>query len=228
MDSPDSDSDVLLLTLRDPLSLPNKYRTATTPTNIPIPILITILTDEPKLPPVPVTILTVFLGSGKTTLVQYILDSTQHGKRVAVIENKVAPTSSLGYGSTTKSEAPLSVETMIALNGTDSNNSSLASLIELPNGCLCCTVKDSLIDTLELLLTKRRDFDYMLIKCSGLANTGPIVGVFWLDDALESRLRLDGIVCLVDCGNIKMQLRETAVCGGNGGNDGGGGGEAAQ
>mmetsp|Transcript_53882 Transcript_53882/g.64837 ORF Transcript_53882/g.64837 Transcript_53882/m.64837 type:complete len:89 (-) Transcript_53882:183-449(-) len=77
---------------------------------------------------------------------------------------------------------------MIALDGT-SQNSSLASLIELPNGCMCCTVKDSLVETLELLLTKRQDFDYMLIECSGLANPGPIASVFWLDDALESRLR---------------------------------------
>mmetsp|Transcript_48470 Transcript_48470/g.56651 ORF Transcript_48470/g.56651 Transcript_48470/m.56651 type:complete len:113 (-) Transcript_48470:204-542(-) len=68
----------------------------------------------------------------------------------------------------------------------------------------------------------------MLIKCNGLANLGPIAGVFWLDDALESQLQLDGIMCLVDCVNIEMYLRETAICGGNSGNDGGGGGEAAQ
>ena len=152
---------------------------------------------------------------------QYILNSTQHGKRIAVIENEVAPSSTSGFSNSTETEAPLSVETMIALDGTDEHNSSLASLIELPNGCMCCTVKDSLVETLELLLTKRRDFDYMLIECSGLANPGPIASVFWLDDALERRLRLDGIVCLVDCVNIEMQLRETVVCGGNDGNDGG-------
>eukprot|EP00592_Proboscia_alata_P027385 CAMPEP_0194445638 /NCGR_PEP_ID=MMETSP0176-20130528/127980_1 /TAXON_ID=216777 /ORGANISM="Proboscia alata, Strain PI-D3" /LENGTH=308 /DNA_ID=CAMNT_0039272233 /DNA_START=335 /DNA_END=1262 /DNA_ORIENTATION=+ len=151
------------------------------------------------------TILTGFLGSGKTTLVQYIVNSIQHRKHIAVIENKVAPTSSSGYGSTT-----------------DSNNSFLASLIKLPNGCLCCTVKDSLVETLKLLLTKRRDFDYMLIKCNGLANPGPITGVFRLDDALESRLRLDGI------GEYRDAAERNGVLWGDGGNDDGGGGEAAQ
>mmetsp|Transcript_3786 Transcript_3786/g.4131 ORF Transcript_3786/g.4131 Transcript_3786/m.4131 type:complete len:137 (-) Transcript_3786:44-454(-) len=76
-----------------------------------------------------------------------------------------------------------------------------------------CTVKDFIVKTLKLLLTKRQYFHYMLIEYSGLANPRPIASVFWLDDALESRLRLDGIMCLVDCVNIKMQLRETAVCG---------------
>ena len=72
-----------------------------------------------------------------------------------------------------------------------------------------CTVKDSLVATLENLLTKRQDLDYILIECSGMANPGPIASLFWLDDALESRLRLDGIVTLCDAANIERQLQET-------------------
>lgn len=147
------------------------------------------------LPPCPVTILSGFLGSGKTTLVQYILQSPDHGKRIAVIENE------FGEG--------LAIESMIARDGLDPSSTSLQDLIELPNGCICCTVKDSLVATLELLLDRRRDLDYILIEASGMANPGPIASVFWLDGALESRLKLDGIVTVVDGVNILEQLEST-------------------
>mmetsp|Transcript_5082 Transcript_5082/g.12124 ORF Transcript_5082/g.12124 Transcript_5082/m.12124 type:complete len:499 (-) Transcript_5082:1033-2529(-) len=150
--------------------------------------------DElPILLPCPVTILSGFLGSGKTTLIQYILKSPDHGKRIAVIENE--------YGE------GLAVESMIARDGVGNNN--LQDLIELPNGCICCTVKDSLVSTLESLLDKRQDLDYILIEASGMANPGPIASVFWLDEALESRLQLDGIVTLVDANRIIEQLETT-------------------
>lgn len=149
---------------------------------------------KPALPPCPVTILSGFLGSGKTTLIQYILKSPDHGKRIAVIENE--------YGE------GLAVESMIARDGVGDNN-NLQDLIELPNGCICCTVKDSLVSTLENLLDKRQDLDYILIEASGMANPGPIASVFWLDDALESRLQLDGIVTLVDSNRILAQLAST-------------------
>jgi G3E family GTPase len=145
-----------------------------------------------ELPPCPVTILSGFLGSGKTSLVQYILKSPDHGKRIAVIENE------FGEG--------LSVESLIARDGI--NNQSLTDLIELPNGCICCTVKDSLVSTLENLLDKRKDLDYILIECSGMANPGPIASLFWLDEGL-SRLRLDGIVTVVDAANLERQLART-------------------
>jgi len=154
--------------------------------------------DTSMIPPCPVTILSGFLGAGKTTLIQYILRSPDHGKRIAVIENEFA-----------NSSEGLQVESLIARDGLDETNNNLQDLIELPNGCICCTVKDSLVVTLENLLEKRRDLDYILIECSGLANPGPIAATFWLDDALESRLRLDGIVTLVDAVNISHQLTTT-------------------
>lgn len=164
-------------------------------------------TSSPLPPPCPVTILTGFLGAGKTTLVQYILQSPYHGKRIAVIENEFGgDKNNISDGTKTTSSA-LSIESMIARDGLTSE--SLQEFIELPNGCICCTVKDSLVLTLEQLLDKRSDLDYILIECSGLANPGPIASIFWLDDALESRLRLDGIVTLVDAYRIEQQLTET-------------------
>jgi G3E family GTPase len=169
--------------------------------------------DEP-LAKVPVTILTGFLGSGKTSLIQFILKSPDHGKKIAVIENEFSGTSSVTTddvsqftGSQAEREG-LSIETLIARNGVDDSN--LTDLIELPNGCICCTVKDNLVEALETLVNKKRDLDYIIIECSGLANPGPIASIFWLDEAVESRLKLDGVVACVDARNIHMQLRETS------------------
>ena len=72
------------------------------------------------------------------------------------------------------------------------------------------TVKDSLVETLESLLAKRTDLDYIIIECSGMADPGPVASVFWLDDALESRIRLDGVVTLVDAKNIIHELQSTS------------------
>ncbi len=181
-----------------------------------------ILIEESKesLPVVPVTILTGFLGSGKTTLIQYILRSEDHGKKIAIIENEFSGASAAvgagagagagiddGRSPSNAEREGLSIETMIARDGTD--NSNLTDLIELPNGCICCTVKDSLVETLEALVNKKTDLDYIIIECSGMANPGPIASIFWLDDALESRLRLDGIVACVDARNFHLQLAET-------------------
>lgn len=106
---------------------------------------------------------------GKTTLIQYILKSPDHKKRIAVIENE------FGEG--------LAIESLIAKDGMEDQNNNLIDLIELPNGCVCCTVKDSLVATLESLLDKRQDLDYILIEASGMANPGVCsvcVCVLWL------------------------------------------------
>ena len=170
-----------------------------------------------ELPPVPVTILTGFLGSGKTTLLKNILTSKQHNRRIAVIENEFGGGESPSNLFNGLSQETLSVETMIAKDGTD--GSSLSDLIELPNGCVCCTVKDSLVETLENLLEKRSDLDYIIIECSGMADPGPVASIFWLDDALGSRLRLDGVVGVVDVMNILKQLEDTSSFNGGGGGD---------
>jgi len=178
---------------------------------------------------VPVTILTGFLGSGKTSLIQHILHSPDHGKRIAIIENEFSgstaaaatatPTPNMNNNNTSNAEKEgLNIETLIARDGTrtssnnyDSSKKNLLDLIELPNGCICCTVKDTLVETLEKLIEAKKDeLDYIIIECSGMANPGPIASIFWLDDALESRLTLDGIITCVDARNLRMQLVETS------------------
>lgn len=138
---------------------------------------------------VPVTILTGFLGSGKTTLLNYIL-SANHGKRIAVIENEFS--------------GGLGIEGMIAKSGLDGGN--LEGFFELNNGCICCTVKEDLLTTLEQLVIHKDRFDYIIIETTGVANPGPVITTFWSDDALESSLKLDGVVCVVDGVNIQSYL----------------------
>jgi G3E family GTPase len=133
--------------------------------------------------------LTGFLGSGKTTLLSLILRA-EHGKRIAVVENE------FGEG--------LGIESMIAKSGVD--GSSLEGFFELGNGCICCTVKDELASTLEQLVRHKDRFDYLIIETTGVANPGPIIETFWLDEELESCLKLDGVVTVVDAVNILREL----------------------
>lgn len=151
-----------------------------------LPILTTIPDPDKK---VPVTILTGFLGSGKTTLLNYIL-SANHGKKIAVIENEFS--------------GGLGIEGMIAKSGLDGGD--LSGFFELNNGCICCTIKEDLLTTLEQLVMHKDRFDYIIIETTGVANPGPVITTFWSDDAIESSLELDGVVCVVDSLNIQSYL----------------------
>jgi G3E family GTPase len=152
-----------------------------------LPNLVTIPDPDKK---VPVTILTGFLGSGKTTLLNYIL-SANHGKKIAVIENEFS--------------GGLGIEGMIAKSGLDGGD--LNGFFELNNGCICCTVKEDLLTTLEQLVMHKDRFDYIIIETTGVANPGPVITTFWSDDAIESSLKLDGVVCVVDSLNIQSYLQ---------------------
>jgi G3E family GTPase len=152
-----------------------------------IPVLVEVPSESSK--KVPVTILTGFLGAGKTTLLRYLLTAS-HGKRIAIIENEF----SLGMG----------IEGMIAMSGVD--GADMSNFFELNNGCICCTVKDNLLATLEQLVLHKDRFDYILIETTGVANPGPVISVFWADEGMESSLKLDGVVCVVDCVNIEGYL----------------------
>ncbi|KAH9329573.1 hypothetical protein KI387_001681 [Taxus chinensis] len=144
---------------------------------------------EPEHEPVGVTIITGYLGAGKSTLVNYILKE-EHGKKIAVILNE--------FGE------EVGVERAMITEG----DALVEEWVELPNGCICCTVKSSFVQALEQLITQRHRFDYMLVETTGLANPGPVASLLWLDDELHSSVRLDSIITVVDAKNLRKQLSE--------------------
>ncbi|XP_047976555.1 P-loop guanosine triphosphatase YjiA-like isoform X2 [Salvia hispanica] len=122
---------------------------------------------------VPATVITGFLGSGKTTLLNHILTS-QHGKRIAVIENE--------FG-----------EVDIDSSLVASHSSSNEEIIMVNNGCLCCTVRGDLVKMLLELVKNRRDkFDHIVIETTGLAKPGPVIETFYSDELLSRHVKLDG------------------------------------
>jgi G3E family GTPase len=137
---------------------------------------------------VPVTVLTGFLGAGKTTLVNRIL-SEQHGKRIAVIENE--------FG-----EVGVDHELVI---GADEE------IFETSNGCICCTVRGDLIRILKQLRKRRDRFDAILIETTGLADPGPVAQTFFLEEDLKPFFALDAIVTLVDARHLEQELEQSAV-----------------
>jgi G3E family GTPase len=137
---------------------------------------------------IPATILTGFLGAGKTTLLNRILHE-QHGYKIAVIENE--------FG-----EENIDNEILVR----DSNE----QIIEMNNGCICCTVRGDLITALSELARKRRDgtlqFDRVVIETTGLANPGPVAQTFFMDEEIATDYLLDGVITVVDASHAMHQL----------------------
>ncbi|MBM3231524.1 GTP-binding protein [Candidatus Peregrinibacteria bacterium] len=132
---------------------------------------------------IPVTILTGFLGSGKTTLLNRILKEN-HGKRIAVIENE--------FGE-------IGVDQELVIHGEE-------EVVEMNNGCICCTVRGDLLRIIKKLLKDKRKFDYILIETTGLADPAPVAQTFLTDEELSQKVQLEGIVTVVDSKHILQQI----------------------
>ncbi|MES2942773.1 MAG: GTP-binding protein [Pseudomonadota bacterium] len=139
---------------------------------------------------IPVTILTGFLGSGKTTLLKRILTEA-HGQKIAVIENEFGEEN---------------IDNEILVNDTQEN------IIQMNNGCICCSIREDLRETLQLLAAKKRkgllDFERVVIETTGLADPGPVAQTFFMDEEIAEQYLLDSILTLVDAKHAATQLND--------------------
>ncbi|MFS2167205.1 CobW family GTP-binding protein [Variovorax sp. Varisp62] len=139
---------------------------------------------------IPATILTGFLGSGKTTLLKRILTEA-HGQKIAVIENE--------FG-----EENIDSDILVT--------ESKEQIVQMSNGCVCCTIREDLREALQLLAAKKRqgllDFDRVVIETTGLADPGPVAQTFFMDDEIAESYLLDSILTLVDAKHAPQQLND--------------------
>ncbi len=137
---------------------------------------------------IPATILTGFLGSGKTTLLKRVL-SEAHGHKIALIENE--------FG-----EENIDNDILVA--------DTSEQIIQMSNGCICCTIREDLRATLQDLAQKKRkgelDFERVVIETTGLADPGPVAQTFFMDDEIAESYLLDSILTLVDAKHANQQL----------------------
>lgn len=144
--------------------------------------------EVPESEKTPVTVITGFLGAGKTTLVNYIL-TQQNEWRIAIIENE--------FGEVNIDEGLVADQIK-----------SKEDIISMDNGCICCTVRGDLVRTLNGLAARRKDFHAIILETTGLADPAPIIQTFNSDTAIMDNFRIDSIVCLVDAKNVTSHLRE--------------------
>ena len=140
---------------------------------------------------VPVTIVTGFLGSGKTTLVNHIL-TEMHGMKLAVIENE--------FGD-------VGVDDKLIKSNKKFNTDE--EIVEMLNGCICCTVRTDLQKVIKkMLIEKKLKVDGILVETTGLADPAPVAQTFFVDEEIAAVCRLDAIVTVVDARHIMQHLQE--------------------
>ncbi len=139
---------------------------------------------------IPATILTGFLGSGKTTLLKRVLTEA-HGQKIAVIENE--------FGAE-------NIDSDILVSDTNEQ------IVQMSNGCICCSIREDLRATLQDLAAKKRkgelDFERVVIETTGLADPGPVAQTFFMDDEVAESYLLDSILTLVDAKHAAQQLND--------------------
>ncbi|NMG00790.1 GTP-binding protein [Aromatoleum toluolicum] len=147
---------------------------------------------NPSSVPIPVTVLTGFLGAGKTTLLNRIL-TTAHGHRIAVIENEFGP---------------VNIDSELLVQQS-------AEVVEMTNGCLCCTVRGDLAKNLGDLKARRDTgelaFDRIVIETTGLADPGPVIQTFFAEAELAETYLLDAVLTVVDAVHAPRQIDEHPV-----------------
>lgn len=135
---------------------------------------------------IPVTIITGFLGSGKTTLINRLL-TEDHGKKIAVILNEIG-------------DVNLDSELVVESQGED--------LKVMNNGCVCCTVRGDLTKICAELIKNKVKFDYLVIETTGMADPSPVAQTFFMDETLQQDYHLDSIVTVVDAMHVDKNLEE--------------------
>jgi len=142
------------------------------------------------MPLIPATILTGFLGSGKTTLLKRVLTEA-HGQKIAIIENE--------FG-----EENIDNDILVA--------DTEEQIIQMSNGCICCTIREDLRSTLATLAARKRkgelDFERIVIETTGMADPGPVAQTFFMDDEVAESYLLDSIITLVDAVHAAQQLND--------------------
>lgn len=128
---------------------------------------------------IPVTVITGYLGSGKTTLLNHLL-TDEHGKKIAVIVNE--------FGD-------VGIDSQLVVKADE-------EILEMNNGCICCTVRSDLIRIIGSFMEKRERFDHLVIETTGLADPAPVIQSFFVDESMRSRTELDAVVTVVDAKHI--------------------------